>query len=547
MGYETLYRKYRPRRFSEVVGQEHIVRALRNALSSGRIAHAFLFCGQRGTGKTTMARLLAMALNCEKGVTDDPCGTCEACESIIKGTAMDVLEIDAASHTGVDAIREVIIDRVAFLPALLRYRVFIIDEVHMLSTSSFNALLKTLEEPPPRVVFVLATTDPHKVPATVRSRCLRFDFRPLPTRDIAERLAFVLEQEGWQGRYDPTALPPIARSARGALRDALTMLEQAMNFADDRLTVELVSTLLGVTDDEFLARLVDALHAGDLKALWRLVADAVESGRDLHQLVHDLAAYLRELLQVRSGAPTEEFGERLAFLERQSSLFDERQLMRLVRGAWELERDLRLSSDPQLTLEIGLLHLSLLLRELTPSVAPSTTAMPLLAEPLAATTTTNPLASLPSAATNSPTLTAAATNLTANDDSVPATVVPSPEGAMTLDYIRHHWGIFLDNLKRESLVAYTFLLNAEPTELQGEQLVLTFQQAFSHDCVNERMHRETIERVLREVFQAPNLRIKPVLSAQVTSPAVGKPIQAATDSHQQVDTETFLNSLFDSP
>jgi DNA polymerase-3 subunit gamma/tau len=545
MGYETLYRKYRPRRFSEVVGQEHVVRALRNALSSGRIAHAFLFCGQRGTGKTTMARLLAMALNCEKGVTDDPCGTCDACESIIRGTAMDVLEIDAASHTGVDAVREVIIDRVAFLPALLRYRVFIIDEVHMLSTSSFNALLKTLEEPPPQVVFVLATTDPHKVPATVRSRCLRFDFRPLATRAIAERLAFVLEQEGWQGRYEPAALTLIARSARGALRDALTMLEQAMNFADDRLTVELVSTLLGVTDDEFLARLVDALHAGDLKTLWQLVADAVESGRDLHQLVHDLAAYLRELLQVHSGAPVDEFGERLTFLERQSSLFDERQLMRLVRGAWELERDLRLSSDPQLTLEIGLLNLSLLLREPAPPVAPATTAVPLLAEPLAATT--NPSASLSSAATDSPTLMAAATNLTANDDSVPATVVPSPEGAMTLDYIRHHWGIFLDNLKRESLVAYTFLLSAEPTELQGEQLVLTFQQAFSYDCVNERVHRETIERVLREVFQTPNLRIKPVLSPQVASPTIGKPIQATTDSHQQVDTETFLNSLFDSP
>jgi DNA polymerase-3 subunit gamma/tau len=546
MGYETLYRKYRPRRFSEVVGQEHVVRALRNALSSGRIAHAFLFCGQRGTGKTTMARLLAMALNCEKGVTDDPCGTCEACESIIKGTAMDVLEIDAASHTGVDAVREVIIDRVAFLPALLRYRVFIIDEVHMLSTSSFNALLKTLEEPPPRVVFVLATTDPHKVPATVRSRCLRFDFRPLPTRDIAERLAFVLEQEGWQGRYEPAALTLIARSARGALRDALTMLEQAMNFADDRLTVELVSTLLGVTDDEFLARLVDALHAGDLKTLWQLVADAVESGRDLHQLVHDLAAYLRELLQVRSGAPVDEFGERLTFLERQSSLFDERQLMRLVRGAWELERDLRLSSDPQLTLEIGLLNLSLLLREPAPSAVSAAPAMPLLAEPLA-TTATSPSASLPPTATNSPTLMTAVTNLTTNDDSVPATIIPSPEGVMTLDYIRHHWGIFLDNLKRESLVAYTFLLNAEPTELQGEQLVLTFQQAFSYDCVNERMHRETIERVLREVFQAPNLRIKPVLSAQVTQPAIGKPIQTATDNHQQVDTETFLNSLFDSP
>jgi DNA polymerase III, subunits gamma and tau len=269
---------------------------------------------------------------------------------------MDVVEIDAASHTGVDAVREVIIERVSFLPAVLRYKVYIIDEVHMLSTAAFNALLKTLEEPPPQVVFVLATTDPHKVPATIRSRCLRFDFHPISAKDIAQRLIFVLENEGWSGRYDPAAVALIARAARGALRDALTMLEQAMNFADEAITVDLVRSLLGITDDEFLSRLVEALREGDVPALWRLISEAVETGRDLHQIAHDLAVYLRELLNHKIGIPAEETEERVSLLDQQSALFSESELMRLIRSAWELERDLRSAADAQLMLEIGLLQ-----------------------------------------------------------------------------------------------------------------------------------------------------------------------------------------------
>jgi DNA polymerase III gamma/tau subunit len=311
------------------------------------------------------------------------------------------------------------------------------------------------------------------------------------------------------------------------------MLEQAMNFADEAITVDLVRSLLGITDDEFLSRLVEALREGDVPALWRLVSEAVETGRDLHQIAHDLAVYLRELLNHKIGVPAEETEERVSLLDQQSALFSESELMRLIRSAWELERDLRSAADAQLMLEIGLLNMAMMLKareELPP-------------EKVAASVTVPPTIS-------APTRQVAEVAVTAAVSETPQETALSPQGELSgIDYIRQHWHIFLEQLKRTSMVAYSFLLNAEPTDLQDNQLVLTFQHAFSWECVNDRTYKETIEKCLQEVFSMPELKIKPVLSPQVTQPTVGTPVDAAStakpSSQREIDTEEFLASLFD--
>ena len=352
---EALYTKYRPQVFEDVVGQEHIERTIKNAIEQDKVSHAYLFCGPRGTGKTTTARLLAKALLCQKGPTAEPDGTCEDCRLIAAGEHPDVYELDAASRTGVDNVREEIIGRVQFAPTRGRYKVYIIDEVHMLSTAAFNALLKTLEEPPSHVVFILATTDPQKVPETIQSRCQRFDFRRISSDAMVARLGAVCVSEGVE--FEGEALDLIAHRAEGGLRNALTSLEQIIAFGEGKVTLAGAESMLGSLDSSEMSEIMAAIGTRDGTACFRWVAQYVETGADLARFTHDLAEHVRNLYVMSlAGADIalEVSATERRELEAELPRFGGDRLARLLGILGDLSAELKTSTNPRLSFEIAL-------------------------------------------------------------------------------------------------------------------------------------------------------------------------------------------------
>lgn len=355
---EALYRKYRPSTFEDVVGQEHIERTLKNALEQEKVSHAYLFCGPRGTGKTTMARILAKALLCEKAPTIDPDGTCEECLAIAAGTHPDVYELDAASRTGVENVREEIINRVHYAPTHGSYKIYIIDEVHMLSTAAFNALLKTLEEPPSHVVFILCTTDPQKVPDTIHSRCQRFDFHRLSVDEITARLGAVCVQEGVE--FEPEALELISHQAEGGMRNALTSLEQLAAFGEGHVTLDGAHRILGSLDNEGLTEIVQALGKHDAGACFTWVSHYVETGADIAQFVQELAEHMRNLyLMSLTDADVEISASTSAreVMKSELELFGTERLSRALSVLGDLMKELRATTNSRLAFEIALTRL----------------------------------------------------------------------------------------------------------------------------------------------------------------------------------------------
>ena len=352
--------KYRPATFADVISQEHVTRTLSNALERGRTAHAYLFAGPRGSGKTTTARLLARALNCERGVTGEPCGECANCRAIAAGRSLDVIEIDAASNRGIDDIKD-LREAVKYAPAQGRYKVYIVDEVHQLSKDAFNALLKTLEEPPRGVVFVLATTEPHKILQTILSRCQRFDFRPIPLDAIRRRLSSIAEREGLE--LDERAEFAIAKKADGSLRDALSLLDQVVAFGGDSIDLATLRRLIGVPDEERYLELTELLADGDAAAAMRFVRELRSAGYDLESFYAGLLEHLRDclLFAVGEGVRLAEVPERYhgAYADTAKALGAEG-LLRMLTLATEEEQAFRRSSQQDLVLEVLLVRLALL-------------------------------------------------------------------------------------------------------------------------------------------------------------------------------------------
>jgi len=358
MSYQVLARKWRPQRFDEVVGQQAVTRTLRNAIASGRIAQAFVFAGSRGCGKTTTARILARALNCIKGPTADPCGECDACVEIAHGRDIDVLEIDAASHTGIDNIREVVIAGLAIAPVRDKYKVFIIDEVHQLSTPSFNALLKSIEEPPPHVVFMMATTELHKIPDTILSRSQVFEFKNIPSKAIVAQLRRICDAEGIA--IADSALGLIARAAEGSMRDAQSALDQVIAFAGQTISIDDVSTVLGLVGRDLLFDLIEAVVREDGPRAFALADRAVEAGHDLKLVCRELAVVVRDMMIMavdpdRAGDFELAEGERDRLAEL-AARFSREDLMRAFDLLAKTEQDIRAASHPRYHLEMALLR-----------------------------------------------------------------------------------------------------------------------------------------------------------------------------------------------
>ena len=528
----ALYRRYRPQTFAQVVGQEPVTRTLRNAIAAGHVAHAYLLSGTRGTGKTSIARLIAKAVNCRTAKDAEPCDTCETCVAIREGRFLDLIEIDAASNRGIDEMRD-LREKVRFAPSDGRYKVYVIDEAHQLTNEAFNALLKTLEEPPAHVIFVLATTEPQRIPATIVSRTQRFDLRRIPHKGTVQQLGEIAASEGWT--VEPGALDAISRHAQGSLRDAEGILDQVASFTGGKVTLADVGDLLGLSDWEETSRLFDALAANDGAAGVRLVGDLVDNGLDLRSFVRRAMDHTRALVLVRATGEVPSYASEAAgaALREQAPRFTLDRLAKVAKRLIETEQQLRTGEGTPLVLELAILDLT------TQAEAPSSPGARAASPQLQPASAQRPQP--PAPATQRPSRPSPVVDLAERRErNARAEAAGSPPStgslALSLDRVREVWGELVERTKARSVGNGSQLALAEPLVIEGTLVTIGFDNEFSRGVWAD-SRRPELERDLSAALGAA-VRVKCVKRAAPAGapPATDDPmLRAAREIFRKPD------------
>lgn len=506
MSYQALYRVYRPRTFKDVVGQSHITQTLQNAISTGKFSHAYLFSGPRGTGKTSAAKIFAQTINCEKMPTKEPCNECASCRGILDGSISDVIEIDAASHTSVDDIRN-IRDKVKYASSSVPYKVYIIDEVHMISTNAFNALLKTLEEPPEHVVFILATTEPHKIPLTIISRCQRFDFKSISNRVIMERLQEIMDYE--EVEISTAALEAVALTAEGGMRDALSLLDQTISYSNGKIEIEDVLAVTGGVSQNILTDIASAMYAQETIETLRLFDELIQNGKDPGRFVFDFIYFLRDVLFYKTNPKLEEYLERAIVTEefvKFTETIETSWIQEAIVQLTECEQQIKWTNSPKIFVEITLLTITnrhnkteqnIEEKQINNSeVKDLTERINLLEKKLNEVGQSN--SSAQAAPTTRKREMSRAKKRTYDIPHERIRNVLTQAEKSALQQVRAEWANFLDQLKRKNAPAHATIQDSKPVAASKEAIVVGFK--YEIHCGLFLEHKELIESTLANIL-----------------------------------------------